>query len=85
MNATELAQALRDAKAQLEKSKVEIVDKIATLEAAVSSAGTVTPEVEAALADLKSSVQAQDDIVPDVATATGVAPAGGAPADNEAP
>lgn len=62
MNQAELAQALVDLKAQNEKARAEIVAKITTLEEAVAAAGTVTPEVEAALADLKTSVQADDDL-----------------------
>lgn len=68
MDMATLAQALRDAKAQLDKSKAEIVGKIATLESAIANSGNTTPEVDAALADLKTSTQAQDDIVLDVPT-----------------
>lgn len=65
MNQQELAQFLADLKAQVDKSKTEITDKIAALEQAINNSGTTTPEVDAALADLKTSVQGVDDIVPD--------------------
>jgi chromosome segregation ATPase len=74
MNQEELAQALSDLQAQTEKSDAELVTKIADLEKAVIDAGNVTPAVEAALANLKTSVQKVDDIVAD-------APATDAPGD----
>lgn len=61
----ELAQQLRDVTAQNEKSRQEILAKIEALEQAVIAAGNSTPEVDQALADLKASVQTDDDIVPD--------------------
>lgn len=61
----EVAQELRDIKAQNEKARVEILAKIAALEEALANAGNSTPEVDEALADLKASVQTDDDIVPD--------------------
>lgn len=61
----ELAQQLRDITAQNEKARVEILAKIAALEAAIATAGSTTPEVDAALADLKASVQIDDDLNPD--------------------
>jgi (p)ppGpp synthase/HD superfamily hydrolase len=64
VNQAELAQQLRDLKAQNEKARAEILAKIAALEAAIA-AGTSTPEVDAALADLKASIQADDDLNPD--------------------
>jgi len=66
MTQAELLQALQDAKAEADKAKAEIVQKIADLETAIGNAGNTTPEVDAALADLKSSIQGVDDIVPDV-------------------
>lgn len=66
----ELAADLRALNAQVEKSKQEILDKTAQLETAIQNAGNVTPEVEEALANLKSSVQSVDDLNAD-------APAGG--------
>lgn len=65
MNQTELAQALVDIKAQADKAKTEIVDKVAALEAAIAAGNVTTPEVDAALADLKGSVQVLDDLNPD--------------------
>jgi hypothetical protein len=61
----EHAQALRDLTAQNEKARVEILAKIQALEDALTAAGQTTEEVDAALADLKASVQTDDDIVPD--------------------
>ena len=65
MNQAELAQALNDAKDQAAKAKAEIVKKIADLEAAITNAGSTTPEVDAALAALKGEVQGLDDLNPD--------------------
>ncbi len=64
----QLAQDLKDLKEQNDKARAEVLQKIADLEAAVIAAGNVTPEVEAAFADLKASVQTDDDIVPDAPT-----------------
>jgi len=61
----QLAQELRDVKAQNDKSRTEILAKIAALEEAIANAGNTTPEVDTALAELKASVQTDDDIVPD--------------------
>jgi ABC-type transporter Mla subunit MlaD len=65
MNQAELAQALTDLGAQLAKASAEITGKIADLETALANAGATTPEVDAAVASLKVSGQALDDIVPD--------------------
>lgn len=65
MDQAQLAQALADIKEQNEKARAEIVAKIAALEAAVTAAGSTTPAVDAALADLRASVQADDDLTPD--------------------
>lgn len=70
----ELAKQLRDITAQNEKARQEILDKIATLEQAIIDAGNTTPEVDAALADLKASVQADDDLNPDEVPTTTEAP-----------
>lgn len=59
------AQELRDLKAQNDKARAEVLAKITSLEEALANAGNTTPEVDAALADLKASVQTDDDIVPD--------------------
>ena len=61
----QLAQDLRNLKDQNEKARVEILAKIQALEDALANAGETTPEVDQALADLKASVQTDDDIVPD--------------------
>ncbi len=68
VNQTELAQALADLKTQADKAKAEIVAKVAELEAAIANAGSTTPEVDAALAALKGSVQGLDDLNPDTPT-----------------
>lgn len=65
MNQQELANELRAVKDQNEKARAEIVAKIADLEAALNDAGNTTPEVDEALAALKASVQADDDLHPD--------------------
>ncbi len=61
----ELADQLAALKLQVDKSKAEVIAKIAALEQAIIDAGNTTPEVDAALADLKASVQAEDDVIPD--------------------
>lgn len=63
----ELRAELESLTAQNEKAKGEILGKIADLEAAIENAGNTTPEVDAALTALKTSVQGTDDIVPDAA------------------
>lgn len=66
----ELAQQLTDVATQVEKTKTEITTKISDLEAAIVAAGNTSPEVDAALASLKSAVQGVDDIVPDTPAPT---------------
>jgi flagellar capping protein FliD len=61
----EIAQQLRDMKAQNEKARQENLAKFTALEEAVANAGNSTPEVDEALADLKASIQADDDENPD--------------------
>lgn len=56
------AAELRSLKEQNDKARAEVLAKIAALELAI---GQTTPEVDAALADLKASVQTDDDIVLD--------------------
>jgi len=65
MTQAEELQLLKDLKAQNEKAKAEIVAKIAALETAIANQGNTSPEVDAALVDLKTSIQGTDDIVPD--------------------
>lgn len=54
--------------AQTQKSNAEISQKLTELSDAISAAGNVTPEVEAALAGLASVVQANDDLIADAPT-----------------
>lgn len=63
----ELATQLLALKEQTDKANAELVQKIADLEAAIVAAGNTTPAVDDALAALKASVKAVDDIVPDPA------------------
>ena len=60
-HAAELA-AIKD---QLTKASGEIVAKFDALAAALAAAGSTTPEVDAAMADLKAVAQALDDLNPD--------------------
>lgn len=71
----ELAQQLRDITAQNEKARAEILANVQRLEEAVAAAGATTPEVDEALAALRASVQADDDLNPDGTTQP---PTGGA-------
>jgi uncharacterized protein involved in exopolysaccharide biosynthesis len=66
MNQTELAQELTNLTAQGEKAKAEIIAAVAALEDALLNAGSTTAEVDAALANLKATVQGIDDLNPDV-------------------
>lgn len=61
----EHATDLRTLKDQNEKARAEIVAAIKVLEDALANAGSTSPEVDAAMADLKASVQADDDMNPD--------------------
>jgi hypothetical protein len=61
----ELAQQLTDLKAQNDKAHAEHLAKLAELETAIANAGNTTPEVDAALAALKESIQRDDDMNPD--------------------
>ncbi len=70
----ELAEDLRKLKAQVNKVAVEqgarfdtLTAKIAELEATIRD-GTVTPEVETALAEVKTALQSLDDTIPDAPT-----------------
>lgn len=64
----ELAQQLRDLKAQNDKARTEILAKIQSLETALANAGNTTPEVDEALAELKASIQIDDDLNEDAPT-----------------
>lgn len=65
MEMTQLAEELSAVKDQLGKVAGEITAKVAALEAAISAAGVVNANVEAALADVKTAAQLLDDMNPD--------------------
>lgn len=67
--ATQLV-ALND---QVQKSRTEVLAKIAELEAALSNV-ELPADAQAALESLKASVQAVDDVVPDAAPEPPVSP-----------
>jgi len=77
-----LLEDLRAIKDQLSRARDEIVDRISGLETALAAAGTVDPEVVAALESIKATAQALDDIVPDEAV-NPVQPAEPAVSDGE--
>ncbi len=64
MNQAEELAALKTLTTQLGKASDEIQAKLKALQDAID-AGTVTPEVEAAVAELTTAAQKLDDIVPD--------------------
>jgi hypothetical protein len=64
MTGAEALAAIQAVGTQLTKAKDEILAKIAQLEASLANAN-LSPEAEAALADLKTQAQALDDVVPD--------------------
>ena len=66
MTQAELTQQLTDLKAQVDKVKTEIQSDLDKLAEAIANQGNVSPEVEAALSDLKASVQSADDLNTDV-------------------
>ena len=61
----QLAAELKVIKEQNDKARAEVLAKIAALEAAIADAGNTTEAVDIALAELKASVQTDDDIVAD--------------------
>ena len=67
---TEQAAALKAVTAQVAKAKKEIIDKVAALEAQITAGGASTPEVDAAMQDLKDAVQGVDDLNPDAPPVT---------------
>lgn len=67
MTKEELQQGLIDLKAQADKAKQEILDKVKSLEDAIKNADNVPNSVVNAFNDLKGSVQALDDLNPDQA------------------
>jgi hypothetical protein len=65
MNQTDLAATLTALTEQTKKSFGEINGKLAELDAAIAAQGNVAPEVQAALDELKSAVQLNDDLIAD--------------------
>lgn len=61
----EHAQALRDLKAQNDKAAAEQAAAFKKLQEALDASGGTTAEVDAAMAELKASIQAEDDLNPD--------------------
>lgn len=61
----EVAAALVALKDQVTKVGTEVSGKLDELAAAIAAQGNASPEVEAALADLTTAVQAVDDLVAD--------------------
>lgn len=62
---SQLGDTLNSIKDQVGKATVEILGKIADLEAALANAGTIPVDAQTALDGLKVAAQALDDIVPD--------------------
>ncbi len=63
----ELATQLADLKTQNDKATAEQQAALAKLQAALDAAGQTSPEVDAALTALKTSIQRDDDLNPDAA------------------
>jgi len=61
---TELAEQLTEIKTNLTEAFGELSAKITALEEALANAGQTTPEVDAALADVKTIATTLKDIVP---------------------
>jgi hypothetical protein len=59
-------QAVTDRVAKVGAEVVKTLDKVSDLETALSEAGSITPEVEAAFEALKAQVVVVDDLIPDV-------------------
>lgn len=67
----QLADDLKAVTAQVAKIGVETgktLQKVIDLEAIIAAGGNTTPEVDAALAALKTQAQATDDMIPDEST-----------------
>jgi uncharacterized coiled-coil DUF342 family protein len=64
MTGDEAVQAIKDVTSELQKAQTEISGKIQALTDALANT-VLPPAAEQALADLKASAQALDDIVPD--------------------
>jgi len=65
----EVAAELVAVKEQVVKFKAEVVGKLAALADAIANLGLADPDVEAALADLKTTVQSADDLIEDAPVA----------------
>ena len=65
MNQTELAAQLSALTEQTKKSFGEISTKLSELDQAIAAQGNVSPEVVAALDNLKAAVQQNDDLIAD--------------------
>lgn len=61
----EVAAELVAVKEQVVKFKGEVVAKLSALADAIANQGQADPDVEAALADLKTTVQSADDLIED--------------------
>lgn len=59
---------------QLDKATAEIIAAVQALKDAIATAGSTTPEVDAAMARLDTGVQTLDDINPDQPPAPAPAP-----------
>ena len=62
---SQVAQELADLKAETEKIAIEVQGKLDALALAIANQGNASPEVEAALADLTTSIKGVDDEIPD--------------------
>lgn len=62
---SELPAQLAAINAQVQKSKAEIITRVAALEAALLASGELSADAEAELEALKASVQSVDDLNPD--------------------
>lgn len=71
----EHAQALRDLREQNEKVAAEQAAALQRLQDALDAGGNTTPEVEEAMAALRASIQAEDDLNPDTPVEPPVEPA----------
>lgn len=69
MQNKELYDAVAALSDQMNKVKTEIVTKVADLEAALNSSGSVPADVAAAFASVKAAVDTLDAIVPDAQVA----------------
>ena len=61
----ELATQLSTLVAQVVKSRNEIINHVAAIQAALDAAGNTSADVDAALAALRAELQITDDLIPD--------------------